>query len=263
MSVRAADSADSDSESELGRCRQIRASQASPSISRPSSSQQGQRHGRRPAHRLRRLCRHAGRAPQGLGRRAAERASGRGQEPAPRGQHVLRGLFQVRRQAGGRQGRWQEQFRRQGRCRQAGGEIPARAADHLHLSTAVPARPRVWLHMGALGPKRVVTADDTHTPAAPYPLVNNDYSLLDASDLVFIDAPGTGFSRIAGKDREKAFYGVDPGRAGVRQLHRAVPVQVRPLEFAEVSVRRELRHHALGGADQRARDRASSSTSTA
>ena len=40
-------------------------------------------------------------------------------------------------------------------------------------------------------------------------MVNNDYSLLDASDLVFIDAPGAGFSRIAGKDREKAFYGVD------------------------------------------------------
>jgi carboxypeptidase C (cathepsin A) len=40
-------------------------------------------------------------------------------------------------------------------------------------------------------------------------LVNNDYSLLDASDLVFVDAPGTGFSRIAGKDKEKAFYGTD------------------------------------------------------
>jgi len=63
--------------------------------------------------------------------------------------------------------------------------------------------------MGAFGPKRVVTADDAHTPAAPYPVVNNDYSLLDVSDLVFVDAPGTGFSRISGKDREKAFYGVD------------------------------------------------------
>jgi carboxypeptidase C (cathepsin A) len=72
-----------------------------------------------------------------------------------------------------------------------------------------PGSSTVWLHMGAFGPKRVVTADDTHTPAAPYQVVNNDYSLLDVSDLVFIDAPGTGFSRIAGKDREKAFYGVD------------------------------------------------------
>ena len=73
-----------------------------------------------------------------------------------------------------------------------------------------PGSSTVWLHMGAFGPKRVVTADDTHTPAAPYQLVDNAYSLLDASDLVFIDAPGTGFSRIAGKDKEKAFYGVDP-----------------------------------------------------
>ena len=73
-----------------------------------------------------------------------------------------------------------------------------------------PGSSTVWLHMGAFGPKRVVTADDSHTPAAPYPVVNNDYSLLDVSDLVFVDAPGTGFSRISGKDREKAFYGVDP-----------------------------------------------------
>lgn len=72
-----------------------------------------------------------------------------------------------------------------------------------------PGSSTVWLHMGAFGPKRVVTADDSHTPAAPYPVVNNDYSLLDVTDLVFVDAPGTGFSRISGKDREKAFYGVD------------------------------------------------------
>jgi carboxypeptidase C (cathepsin A) len=72
-----------------------------------------------------------------------------------------------------------------------------------------PGSSTVWLHMGAFGPRRVVTADSIHTPAAPYPVVNNDYSLLDVSDLVFVDAPGTGFSRISGKDREKAFYGVD------------------------------------------------------
>ena len=72
-----------------------------------------------------------------------------------------------------------------------------------------PGSSTVWLHMGAFGPKRVVTSDDSHTPAAPYPVLNNDYTLLDATDMVFVDAPGTGFSRIAGKDREKAFYGVD------------------------------------------------------
>jgi carboxypeptidase C (cathepsin A) len=72
-----------------------------------------------------------------------------------------------------------------------------------------PGSSTVWLHMGAFGPRRVVTADDSHTPAAPYSVVNNDFSLLDVSDLVFVDAPGTGFSRISGKDREKAFYGID------------------------------------------------------
>ena len=72
-----------------------------------------------------------------------------------------------------------------------------------------PGSSTVWLHMGAFGPKRVVTADDTHTASAPYRLIDNASTLLDASDLVFIDAPGTGFSRIAGKDKEKAFFGVD------------------------------------------------------
>jgi carboxypeptidase C (cathepsin A) len=72
-----------------------------------------------------------------------------------------------------------------------------------------PGSATVWLHMGAFGPKRVLTSDDSHSPAAPYKLVDNEYTLLDASDLVFIDAPGTGFSHLRGTDKEKAFYGVD------------------------------------------------------
>jgi carboxypeptidase C (cathepsin A) len=72
-----------------------------------------------------------------------------------------------------------------------------------------PGSSTVWLHMGAFGPKRVVTPDDKHVPAAPYRVVDNEYSLLDASDLVFIDAPGTGFGHLRGADKEKFFYGVD------------------------------------------------------
>ena len=72
-----------------------------------------------------------------------------------------------------------------------------------------PGSSSVWLHMGAFGPRRVVTPDDSHPEAAPYELVNNDETLLDDTDLVFIDAPGTGFSRISGHDKEKAFYGID------------------------------------------------------
>ena len=72
-----------------------------------------------------------------------------------------------------------------------------------------PGSSTVWLHMGSFGPRRVVTLDAEHTPAAPYKLVDNQYSLLDVSDVVFIDMPGTGFGRIMGKDKEKAFWGVD------------------------------------------------------
>ena len=69
-----------------------------------------------------------------------------------------------------------------------------------------------------------------------------------SSDLVFVDAPGTGFSRIAGKDKEKAFWGMDADGAGVRGLHRAVSGEVRTLEFSEVCVWRKLWDDAVGGA---------------
>jgi carboxypeptidase C (cathepsin A) len=72
-----------------------------------------------------------------------------------------------------------------------------------------PGSSTVWLHMGSLGPKHVVTDGDQHLPAAPYKLVDNPNSLLDSSDLVFIDMPGTGFGRLVGKDAGKAFWGVD------------------------------------------------------
>lgn len=72
-----------------------------------------------------------------------------------------------------------------------------------------PGSATMYLHMGAFGPKRVVTTDAQHDLGAPYRIVENQYSLLDASDLVFIDAPGTGFSRIMGRDAGKAFWGTD------------------------------------------------------
>jgi len=72
-----------------------------------------------------------------------------------------------------------------------------------------PGSSTMWLHMGSFGPRRVVTTDTQHDPAAPYKMVSNESSLLDVSDLVFIDAPGAGFSRIMGKDKEKAFWGTD------------------------------------------------------
>lgn len=86
---------------------------------------------------------------------------------------------------------------------------PANGRPITFIFNGGPGSSSIWLHMGAFGPVRVLTSDHGHTPAAPYGLVNNDQSLLDVSDLVFIDAPGTGFSRIAGEDKEASFYGVD------------------------------------------------------
>ncbi len=85
-----------------------------------------------------------------------------------------------------------------------------------------PGSSTVWLHMGAFGPKRVDTDDmDTHLPAAPYQLTDNANSLLDVSDLVFIDMPGTGFGRLTGKDAGKAFWGInEDGHAFARFIQR-------------------------------------------
>ncbi len=76
-----------------------------------------------------------------------------------------------------------------------------------------PGSASIWLHMSAWGP-RLTYLEDTARVRAPYRTINNDYSLLDVSDLVFIDAPGTGFSRVltkseGGVSKPKAFYGID------------------------------------------------------
>ncbi len=100
-------------------------------------------------------------------------------------------------------------------------DVPAASRPVTFIYNGGPGSSTMWLHMGAFGPKRVVTADDQHTSPAPYELVDNTYSLLDGSDLVFIDAPGTGFGRLFGKDKEKAFWGVDPdGHAFARFIAR-------------------------------------------
>ena len=86
-----------------------------------------------------------------------------------------------------------------------------------------PGSSTVWLHMGSLGPKHVPTPGDQHLPAAPYKLADNPYTLLDTSDLVFIDMPGTGFGRLLGKDPEKAFWGIDQdGNAFARFIQRFI-----------------------------------------
>jgi len=72
-----------------------------------------------------------------------------------------------------------------------------------------PGSSSIWLHMGAFGPRRVVTTDAGPTPPPPFKLVDNAECLLDKTDLVFIDPVGTGFSRAVGKAKDKDFWGVD------------------------------------------------------
>ena len=71
-----------------------------------------------------------------------------------------------------------------------------------------PGSASVWLHMGTLGPRRVVLQPDGFMPAAPYRVEDNPYSLLDKSDVVMVDAIGTGFSRAENAAASKKFLGV-------------------------------------------------------
>ncbi|MGD1074040.1 MAG: peptidase S10 [Bryobacteraceae bacterium] len=71
-----------------------------------------------------------------------------------------------------------------------------------------PGSASLWLHMGALGPRKVVLQPDGFMPPAPYHIEDNPHTLLDKSDLVLIDAIGTGFSRAADSELFKKFFGV-------------------------------------------------------
>jgi len=71
-----------------------------------------------------------------------------------------------------------------------------------------PGSASVWLHMGALGPRRVVLEPEGFMPPAPYKVEDNQNTILDKSDLVMVDAIGTGFSRAENKELFKKFWGV-------------------------------------------------------
>lgn len=72
-----------------------------------------------------------------------------------------------------------------------------------------PGSSSVWMHLGLLGPRRVRLQDDGMAVAPPYALVDNAHTLLDTSDLVFIDPVSTGFSRAAPGEKPKDFHGFD------------------------------------------------------
>src|SRR5216110_48357 len=73
-----------------------------------------------------------------------------------------------------------------------------------------PGSSSLWLHMGVLGPKRVVVSDPGPTPAGPYRTLDNEFGVLDRSDLVMIDPVGTGLAHAVCDHKDDEFFGVDP-----------------------------------------------------
>ena len=91
-----------------------------------------------------------------------------------------------------------------------------------------PGSSTLWLHMGSFAPVRVLTDSPNPTAGPPFKLVPNQDSLLDKTDLVFVDAPLTGYSRAVGKGTPKDLTGVDPDlRAFDRFIERYLNVNQR------------------------------------
>ncbi len=72
-----------------------------------------------------------------------------------------------------------------------------------------PGSPSLWLHMGAIGPKRVDVEEHDYYPQPPFELIDNAYTWLDKTDLVFIDPIGTGHSRAHTKEKAEKYWGVN------------------------------------------------------
>ncbi len=83
-----------------------------------------------------------------------------------------------------------------------------------------PGSASFWLHMGIMGPRRVVTPNAGQQAPPPYPLEDNEYTLLDKADIVMIDPVGTGFSRPAGEATGTDFWGLDEDARSLTQFIR-------------------------------------------
>ena len=83
-----------------------------------------------------------------------------------------------------------------------------------------PGSASIWLHLGALGPKRIVTPNDASMPTAPYAVADNPHSWFEHFDLVFIDPPHTGWSTTASMDARKKMLSVDGDVAALADVVR-------------------------------------------
>lgn len=84
-----------------------------------------------------------------------------------------------------------------------------------------PGSSTVWLHLGGLGPKRVAMDDEGRPTDPPYGLVDSEFSILDITDLVFVDAVSTGFSRPLSGENGNQFHGVQEDAAAFAEFIRA------------------------------------------
>jgi carboxypeptidase C (cathepsin A) len=98
-----------------------------------------------------------------------------------------------------------------------------------------PGSATIWLHMGALGPKHVILQPDGLLPPPPYHIADNPSTLLDKSDVVFVDAISTGFSRAANQELSKKFLG--EGYRSPQRIHPVVSHAQRTLELTAIPVR--------------------------
>jgi carboxypeptidase C (cathepsin A) len=106
-----------------------------------------------------------------------------------------------------------------------GSKTPLAAEDRAHRPITFafnggPGSSSVWMHMGLLGPKRVKLAEDGGALPPPYSLVDNEWTLLDETDLVFIDPVGTGYSRATKPEEAKKFWGVQEDAQSVAEFIR-------------------------------------------
>jgi len=101
---------------------------------------------------------------------------------------------------------------------QKGADAPARPV--CFAFNGGPGSASIWLHLGALGPKRVVTPDDGSMPLAPYAVADNPHSWFEHFDLVFIDPPHTGWSTTASAEARKKVLSVDGDVAALAEVMR-------------------------------------------
>ncbi len=98
--------------------------------------------------------------------------------------------------------------------------VPARDRPLVFAYNGGPGSASFWLHMGIMGPRRVVTPEVGPQGAPPYPLEDNAYTILDIADIVMVDPIGTGFSRTLGDTPGSDYWGIDEDARSLAQFTR-------------------------------------------